>query len=279
MKKKINWGFFPESPIKTRSLVEIILAVAIFVGCLYLFMHWYQVPERDVVIDVEDLNKQGMDGKYCNIYFNSMMTFDESKKDTSLRNVSIHFHKYRPPYKYWILRKNSVTLDRFKDSVNLWGDDFEFRNPRSLSGFIRENADSSTYNLIDYGKGSFVRLKQESVDSLRTFLKSKVIVDESDFNCYIKYMYRQRDILVSKDTIYDFDKKIYSLGRPGCCGEWMWGEMYLFYPENKQCYYEYKGNSKRSFCNLLGPNAIIESPNILSAWDISQSYYRFKRNF
>lgn len=280
--KKINWGVYPESPIKTRSLIEMLIAVAVFGFCLYLFLSWYRVPEREVVINVEDLDKNlffgknySPEGKYANIYYNSMMSFDDSKIDTSMCDMKIHIHKYYSSQKYDSLRTNSVMLDVFKKNADIFNDDFEFKNPQSLSNFLN-NIDSKSKHLILDRKNLFVHERYLGVDSLRKLFNDSIKNGSSYIVDYVKYSFRQKGI--SHDTITgDYYTNPNQYCREGRNDEWKWGESFAFHYSNESIY-TYRDKDKRCFFDFLGPNPQTKKPNLFSKWDISQSYYKFKIN-
>ena len=283
MKNKINWGFFPESPIKTHSLIEIAIALFIFSTCLYLFITWYKVPEREVIIDIEDLDRKFLlgydfdpEGKYVNIYYNSMMTYDKNKLDTTLNDLDLFFHKYRHNRKYDSLRTNSVMLDYFKKQMNVHNDDFEFKNKQSLSEFIQQT-DSSAYKTIEEKKHFFVMWKSDSVDSMRSFFNARVPDGKSYKADHVKVAFRDFGVTVKNDTT-DFKFGLNKYARNCQGGEWRWVESYIYGQNVDASKYSYKCDYKKPWYNFWGPNSQTEAPNILTPWDISQSYYKFKIN-
>lgn len=271
-KNKINWGFFPDSPVKTQSIIEIILVIAIFVGCLRLFTLWYRVPEREIVINVEDLDKNytnqltsGFDinpeSKYCNIYYKEQQTLDESKTDTSEVPLAIHFHKYKPYDKYSDLRSNHIMLDRFKRDVNKYGDDFEFKNSQALSNFIIEQFGKDNAELILHNKRGLVAIEAEYIDSLKTFCNNHFVKDDSCSINYIKYESKEKYVNNSIKIMDIINDRYYF--RLGGGEEGKWCEAYMVFSPN-DCFAP------------KTPDIQINPPNILSIWDISQSYYKFK---
>lgn len=284
MKRNINWGFYPESPIKTHSVIEIILVIVIFVGCLRLFIQWYRVPEREIVINVEDLDKKytnqllpGSDfnpeSKYCNIYYNELQTFDESKTDSSKEDLIIHFHKFKPYFKYNDLRSSYIMLDRFKRDVNKFQDDFEFKNQQALSNFLLENVGKEDAQYLEDNKDDFVAIEAKYIDSLRTFCYNNFIKEGCPSVDYIKYSRKEKYGKYSTKTS-DFKTSSASYSRTGACEEGDWCEIYRLF--SLQSYYSHKVYSNNSWYHFFNPSAHTEIPNIITGWDISQSYYKFK---
>lgn len=283
MKSKINWGFFPESPIKTYSIVEIVIVIAIFVGCLRLFVLWYRVPEREIVINVEDLDKNytnqltpGFDinpeSKYCNIYYKEQQTLDERKIDSLKEDLAIHFHKYKPYYKYRDFRNNHVMSKTFKKYLNKYGDDFEFKNPQALSNFILEEGGNGDAQFFEKNKHLFVYLEGKYIDSLRMSCKN-YFADNSDIN-YVKYSRKEKFDSYSTKTS-DFEATSTTYGRTGFCEGEIWSEMFLLF--SKESFYSHFFINKSLF-PLFSSYFHTEAPSILTTWDISQSYYKFQVN-
>ncbi len=289
MKGKINWCFYPESPIKTYSIIEIVLVIAIFVGSLMLFVLWYRVPEREIVINVEDLDKNytnnlmpgidlSLESKYCNIYYKEQQTLDNRKEDSLKEDLAIHFHKYKPYYKYQDFRGNNMMLDLFKKEVNMGGDDFEFKNPQALSNFIIGVAGKDKAQYITDHKEHFVYFEAKYIDSLKTFCNNNFTKGDGSSINYVKYSRKEKysdfPTVTSDFETSNIDSYKIKYGRSGYCGEEMWSECYmLFLPYST---FSHHVNSNRSRFHLFESNAHTESPNILSLWDISQSYYKFK---
>ena len=282
MKRKINWGFFPESPVKTYSVIEIILVIAIFVGSLMLFVLWYRVPEREIVINVEDLDKNytnnlmpgidlSLESKYCNIYYKEQQTLDNRKEDSLKEDLAIHFHKYTPYYKYRDFRSNHMMLERIKKEVNKYGDDFEFKNPQALSSFLTEIVGKDDKNFFTENKDLFVYLEAKYIDSLKTFCKNNFSKGDSSIY-YVKYSRKDKYCNYSTKAL-DFETTSTTYGRSGSCKNEFWAEMFSLFSSSS--YYSHSLVNS-SWFPYLNPTVHTESPNILSPWDISQSYYKFK---
>lgn len=209
MKKNINWGIFPEEPIKIQSLVEVTIYILIFILCFYLYNKWYDVPQRNVFVKVENLgikDSSTITNKYCNLYYTLPMTKDQSIIDDRIKKygkeamstIRANFYYYEPHHLHKFLRPTHAIYDSIRTDYRLLNDDFEFKTEESTYHFYARLDSTKAYAIEHY---SFLlrELVNKEVDSLINVFNEKVSIPKG-YSMHYVYSELKYDGLNVKDA-------------------------------------------------------------------------------
>lgn len=304
MKRKINWGFFPEEPIRTYSIVEIIIYILIFGLCIYLFLAWNYISTTHLFISVDNLDKKDLSkdscvyyDKYCNIYY----TFERTKgmhfNDDQTRRLSegrienygedkypsirVYVHKYKPNDPFMPSLANSIMMDLYKNVMQQKTlDDFEFKSIDKALRFFQEVDSSATFDFCDRYAYA-MNVKDKTIDSLRNvfFKSTEVNPGKTLFHIYSEDGY---SVGVQEKCLKDSTSELNCYMNQGKTIDSYWRESYTAVDTLDSYSYEVRRNRKRSFISYLNlfsyfsRRSLFHKPSYLAIEDISQSYVSFR---
>ena len=290
MKKKINWGFYPDEPIRIQSIVEIIIYILIFSLCLYLYNKWYEIPQKEVNIRVENLgikDSNRITNKYCNVYYVLPMTknhrlideridrYGEEKAKATLRASFYYdnrpnFHRFLRPGKAII---DSIRNDYSKETF----DEFEFKTEETTLRFY-DRIDSAQANVL---RNYSILLPRDDIDkqidSLKSFFCNHASIYEGSSLHYVYAEMNLEGLTLNSQA----QKGSNEYNRVGKINNYLYFEKY---GASYTPYYFYNLSltskddiwEKLSSYNPFYSNTPFELPSFFKTEDISQAYVSFK---
>ena len=248
--KWFTWNFLPKEPLNIQSIIEIIVFIAIFAFCLYLFINWNDVPVKRISI-------------YSGVYRDSNIVerIEINIPMTSCKDISSglpNLHISRIGY-----GSHRVKQAEREENRERYGEYFHYDKDKSqpvfshayVSFFKKWNVNYSkafAYDSIVFSSTKFSNFNHECYRKIEAYNRQfeKGIIDTK--------MGFTDDGIYNVKMVYD---KIVSISTNDVTIETKGIESDL-------------AKVKNSFQYFFNPNSPMERPLWTSLEDISQSYYK-----